>query len=542
MGAAERSQLQGMLRSRCDAIAEQWYQAIATTSYVSLTAAEVRQRLLGLTEQLVALLCSEPFERDKAQAIGASLARLHYIEPEALGRTQEVLGRQLVEGLPADQVVALQPRLAELLAGLATGFLRQAREMILTEQEQVRKALVASLHQTEEALRRAYDDVERKVRERTFELRVANESLRREIAERKQVEKALRASEERYHSLFDRVPVGLFRVSPEGRFLEVNPALVQILGYPDRESLLAVKVADLCVDSEAQPRGMALAADDGVMRGFQTQLRRADGMVIWVEAVATAVRDADGQVVYYEGSLEDITERKRIEQTKDSLVRDVSHELKAPLAKMQMSVNMLAEMVRGTTMDRGKLITLSEIITNNVRRLQETVNGILDLSVLESGYVEYQRTEVWPEALIFQAIQDMRPLAEAKGLEVVAELPDGLPQVEGDPSKLLRVLINLLGNSVKFSDRGKIIISAREKGREVEFAVSDSGCGILPENLDRVFDRFFQEKARYPGAGVGLSICKAIVEAHGGRIWAESEGKGRGATFKFTLPIVGAEE
>jgi len=193
MNSAERSQLQQVLYGRRHAIADGWYKAITRTGLALHSVAEVRQRLVGLTEEAIALLLAEPFERGRAEAIGASLAGLHYVEPDALSQTQEVLAQQFIEGLSADQVVALQPRLAELLGGLAAGFFEQARETILSEQEQTRAALTAALQQTQEALQKAYHEVEQRVQERTAELSAANESLQCEIAERKRAEEALYA-------------------------------------------------------------------------------------------------------------------------------------------------------------------------------------------------------------------------------------------------------------------------------------------------------------------------------------------------------------
>jgi signal transduction histidine kinase len=186
------SQVHRALLSRRHAIADDWHKAIARTGSVSLKAAEVRQRLVELTAEAIALLLTEPFDHDRAEAIGASLAGFHYLESEALGRTQELLARQLVEGLPAEQVVELQPRLAALLGGLATGFSQQARETILAEQERIRGALTRALQRAQEALQKAYDEVEQQVQERTAELRAANESLRHEITERKRAEEEIK--------------------------------------------------------------------------------------------------------------------------------------------------------------------------------------------------------------------------------------------------------------------------------------------------------------------------------------------------------------
>jgi len=233
----------------------------------------------------------------------------------------------------------------------------------------------------------------------------------------------------------------------------------------------------------------------------------------------------------------DITEHKQIEQVKDNLIRDVSHELRTPLAKMHMSLELLLELLNKEPINRQKATGIGEMAFGNVQRLLQTVEAILDLSALEAGRVVYERIKMLPGDLIDEALQYMRPMAEAKGLELVASVPKDLPAVEGDLEKLSRVMINLIDNAIKFSKQGQIVLSAQRNEQEVEFAVGDSGFGIQKENLGRLFERFYQERTSVLGSGIGLPICKAIVEAHGGRIWAESPGRGQGATLRFTLSV-----
>ena len=145
-----------------------------------------------------------------------------------------------------------------------------------------------------------------------FDSMVSN--IARDITERKQAEEALRKSEERYRSLFDGVPVGLYRSTPEGQILDANPALVRILDYPDQESYLAVNAADMYVNPEDRVRWQALMEREGMARDFEHQVRRYYGTAIWVKDTTRAVQDADGRVLYYEGALEDITERKKAEE------------------------------------------------------------------------------------------------------------------------------------------------------------------------------------------------------------------------------------
>ena len=142
-----------------------------------------------------------------------------------------------------------------------------------------------------------------------------------EVTERKLAEEALRESEERYHSLFDGIPVGINRTTPAGQYLDANPALVRMLGYPDREALLAVNAADTYANPEQRKQWQALIEREGIVPSFEVRLRRHDGTIIWAESNARAVRDADGRVVYYEGILQDITERKRAEEEIERLAR-----------------------------------------------------------------------------------------------------------------------------------------------------------------------------------------------------------------------------
>jgi signal transduction histidine kinase len=233
-----------------------------------------------------------------------------------------------------------------------------------------------------------------------------------------------------------------------------------------------------------------------------------------------------------------ITEHKRSEEMKDNLLRDVSHELRTPLARIQISLELLLERVERNPIDQEAAVKYGRVALGNVQRLAQTVEVILDLSRLEAGVGGFARETIQLAGLIGAAIGDMEPLASDKGLTLMADVVENLPPVQGDREKLSRVLHNLIDNAIKFSSSGTIVVSASRRQEKIEVSVSDEGCGILPDNLDRVFDRFYRESTENPGVGVGLPMCKTIVEAHNGRIWAESAGKGRGATLRFTLPTL----
>ena len=317
----EKSQVHQALLSRRDVIAGGWFEAIARTSFAPLITTEMCQQLIELTEQAITLLLAESFDHGRAEAIGASLAGLHYIEPEVLGRTQEVLARQLVADLPADQVAVLQPRLAALLGGVAAGFSRQARETILTEQEQIRRALTTALQQAQEALQKAYDEVEQQVQERTAELRATNESLRREITERVRAEEKLHKSEEKWRSLVENAPNLITIVDRDGEIQFVNRILP---GFDlTIEALIGTSIYDF-IRPECHGvvrKTIERVFESGEPGSYEITGLGPGGSISWYNTQVGPIK-RDGQVVAVTLITLDITERKRAEKAlQESLVQ-----------------------------------------------------------------------------------------------------------------------------------------------------------------------------------------------------------------------------
>ena len=232
-------------------------------------------------------------------------------------------------------------------------------------------------------------------------------------------------------------------------------------------------------------------------------------------------------------------ELRSLDKLKDSMIRDVTHELKSPVAQVQMAIDLWTGEVNKEKTDKEKVKRLNKIISDNIQRLKQNIQSILDLSVLESGRVAYQKENLNLEELINQITAGLKLLAEKKNLSLTTRVPDKLPEILGDRTEITRVISNLIDNAIKYSESGEIVVSALRRPRKIEISVKDQGIGIsTPKgNYDKLFSRFFQERASSEGSGVGLAICKKIVNAHGGKIWIESAGKGKGATFKFTLPL-----
>jgi PAS domain S-box-containing protein len=371
-----RSQVHQALLSRRQAIADDWYKAIARASFASLSTAEVRQSLVQLTEQAIALLFTQPFEPSRAEAIGASLASFHYLQPAVLGRTQEILAQQLVEGLPADQAAALQPRLAELLGGVAAGFFQQARETILTEQEQIRTALITELRQAQEALWKAYEEVEQQVQERTAELQATNESLQREIMERKRAEEALQESEERFRGIFENATIGLYRTTPDGRILVANPALVRMLGHSSFEELAQRNLEEEGYEPE-YPRSAfkQRIESEGQVIGLESAWVRHDGSTLFVREGARVIRDQAGNTLYYEGTVEDITERRQAEEA----LQKAHDELEMQVQQRTAELARANEALRAEIAERKRV---EEELRDREATMRALLNAPTDVAVL----------------------------------------------------------------------------------------------------------------------------------------------------------------
>lgn len=274
MNPAVQSQLLQGLRDRREIIADLWYKAIARTSFTALMEHEARTALLALTEQTVTALLAEPFQRRPAQAIGAALARLRYLQPEALARTQEVLGLQLVEGLSPEGSTVLQPRLITLLGEIGAGFFGQARAMILDEQEEIRGALFVA---------------------------------------RRQAEAELQASEERFRSAFDYATIGMALVALDGRYLQVNRSLCTILGYTEQELLQTTFQAITNCDDVSTSLAYARQLLNREISACQLEKRYTHklGHTVWVLLGVSLARDGTGKPLYFIAQIQDITERRR---------------------------------------------------------------------------------------------------------------------------------------------------------------------------------------------------------------------------------------
>ena len=578
--------------------------------------------------------------------------------------------------------------------------------------------------------------LEERVVERTADLSATNRQLQQEIAERKE-------ADERYRGIFENAVLGLYRTTPDGRILAANPALLRMLGFSSFEALAQRKLEENEGYEPQYPRSAFVERieRDGQIVGLESAWKRQDGATLFVRESARVIRDADGRTLYYEGTVEDIAERKRAENglrrshQRLEMLHEIDHAILAahsPAEIAQAALNRIRELVPclhacialfdletntfsvlainvngvprlapGTALPleqfgdiedlrqgkvlvvenllslphfsevqqrwwaegvrscvciplfvRGELIGVlnlgadqpgglvaehveitrevadqlaiairhsqlyqelqrvndelrqmdrmkSEFVSNvshelrtplttilgytellqnapgmgqsaleveglrtvysNGQRLLRLVNDLLDVSRLESGKFAISPAHLEPAPLLRQLVEEVRLMADKKGLTLAADLPDDLPRLTADGPRVAQVLNNLLSNAIKFTPAGGTVqvrgceseqpdgagptIAGLPDGKWLVVSVADTGIGIPPEELPSLFSRFHRtveaQHRAIRGTGIGLYVAKAIIEAHGGHIGVESQ-VGRGSTFWFALPLAPA--
>lgn len=229
-------------------------------------------------------------------------------------------------------------------------------------------------------------------------------------------------------------------------------------------------------------------------------------------------------------------ELETVERRRVALIGDVAHELRTPLATLEgYTEGLLDGVVQPTP-------TTWAILHDEVGRLKRLVQDLQELSRAEAHQLPVLTSPQIPSDLVRRAVDRLMPQFGEKRIDLIVHVPPTLPQVQADPDRITQVLINLLGNALRYTpEGGTITVTAERGGRVVVFHIADTGMGIASEDLPHVFERFYRvDKARsraLGGAGIGLTIARAMVEAHGGQVWAASAGLGEGATFSFSLPL-----
>src|SRR5271165_7289784 len=370
-----------------------------------------------------------------------------------------------------------------------------------------------------------------------------------DVTEHRRAEAVLRQSGERFRFLAESMPQIIFTAKPDGAVDYFNRHWTEFTG------LSSESIEDLSwtrfvhpADLEENLRRWQHCIDTGEPFQLEHRFQRSDGVYRWHLSRANALRDAAGNVLIWTGSSTDIDDQKCSESAlkdadkhKNEFLAMLAHELRNPLAALDCGLSLLTGASHES--DRAWALRMAE---HQVRLLTRMVNDLLDTSRITRGTFQLQRERVGPAELIERAVDTVRHLAEAQGHHLHVAVAPELPQLEADPARLEQVICNLLTNAIKFTPPdGRIEVSVGAEGGELVLTVRDTGIGIAPDFLTRVFDPFAQVDTSLVrergGLGIGLTLVKTIVELHGGSVEARSDGLNRGCEIVVRLPTVGAD-
>ena len=372
-------------------------------------------------------------------------------------------------------------------------------------------------------------------------LKEYTEGLETEITEREKVEKALRESEQRWSTTLVSIGDAVIATDLGGRITFMNSVAETLTGWnlPEASARPAMEVFNIVNENtrKAVENPVARVLQEGAIVGLanHTILVRKDGTEIPIDDSGAPILDQDGKVTGVVLVFRDITERKKTEQMKDEFISLVSHELRTPMTVITGSLR--------TAVSEGISPEDKELLLQNAIEGSESLSAILEnlleLSRHQAGWLQLRRELVSVPIIAENVIKLLK--ARGAGQNFLADFSGDLPPAEADPVRVERILYNLLENATKYSPgESEIKVFVSSDKDFVVTGVTDQGSGISPENQDKLFESFERLEMgaqSAQGLGLGLVVCKRLVEAQGGQIWVESE-PGKGSTFYFTLPVI----
>lgn len=404
---------------------------------------------------------------------------------------------------------------------------------------------------------------------------------RTEFSTRRELQSAyqqLEVAEAKYRSIFENAGEGIFQSTPDGRYITANPALARIYGCDSPEEVTA-KFTDierqLYVDPVRRNEFLRSIEESGTVSDFESQIYRSDGSIVWISEKARAVRDRSGSVLYYEGLIEDITQRKQAQESLRLFIHALSHDLRNPVAGMLMVLkNWQRKTGDSIAIPRS---VLERMIQGSEQQLR-LINSLLEVHAGELRGLVLHCDRLDLRAVVEAAAADLEPLMNEAKATFKNLIPEDLPAVNADNTQLRRVFSNLIANALKHNlpglnltvsaqviKAGKLLVN-QKKGKQysdklpithaqspitnpqlsipnssssmIYCTVEDDGAGILPEQCEHLFDLYVRgyQSRHSVGLGLGLYLCRQIIGAHGGEIGVISS-PGAGASFWFTLPL-----
>ncbi len=392
--------------------------------------------------------------------------------------------------------------------------------------------------------------VHNKKGERSEGIVIVRDLTERKVAEKK-IERAyfeLREAKEYLENIISTTVDGIITIDPHGLIKRINESIEVMTGF-NQDELTGMHISDLSLHRsdrgyrQAMNKMVTQLFRDGRVTGIESVWRGKNGMHIPVEANAALFKDKKGIVAGGVVGVRDVRERKKLEKMKNDFISNISHELRTPLTSIKGSIDNLLDGIAGH-LNEGQREYLT-IINAESNRLVRLIDDLLDLNKLEAHSLKLLPVEVEYISLVAQAVYSLQELAYEKGLSLAMEWPAAEIPLAADRDRIYQVLVNLINNAIKFTERGAITVIVEDAHNgSVTTRIRDTGVGIPRDEMEKIFDRFYQilpplaEKSG--GAGLGLAISKSLIEMHGGTITVESR-EGAGSEFRFTLPLYSAE-
>jgi PAS domain S-box-containing protein len=382
-----------------------------------------------------------------------------------------------------------------------------------------------------------------------------------DIGARKEAEAALRQSEEQFRKAFELASVGMLQIESDGTIVLTNRAFGDLVGYSPSE-LKGVNIQSITHpdDLEEDIRRVRLLGS-GATTSFSMEKRylRKDGLPVWALATGAVVRDEEGRVLHFIGQTQDLSRQKAEEaqlrraredaeaasRAKSDFLATLSHEIRTPLTAILGFTEILKESREIQTLSPRRQFEF-DTVHENANMLLRIMNDLLDLARIEAGKLDLELGPCSPMRLVSDVVAMMHPRARSRGLVLSAECDNEVPVViQSDETRLRQILINLVGNAIKFTEKGEVRVLAKcvrlgSGERGLEIAVEDTGLGMSPKEVADAFEPFERGKnsqaRRAGGAGLGLPICRRLAERLGGTIGVETE-PGHGSVFRLVIPI-----
>ena len=352
-----------------------------------------------------------------------------------------------------------------------------------------------------------------------------------DITERKNAEEALRESEARFRALSETSPIGVGVTSADGVLLYANRAYARILGY-SRGEMEGMEVVSLYFEPAERRAWLSSLEKEGTLQDHEIRLKRKDGTPVWVSINVSPILFGGKRAVM--GAIQDITERRKLDRAKDEFISLVSHELRTPLTVVMGSL----KTARTPGLSEEDVRMLVENAVDGAESMDDIIQNLLELSRAQAGRLELSQKNVYLRDIIGRALEHIR--FHYPEHVYSTRFPEEKHFFSVDPVRAERVVYNLVENAAKYSpENSEITVSVKAEDSALTVSVADRGIGIPRERQNELFEPFARlvtQQQHTRGLGLGLVVCKRLVEAHGGRIWVESE-EGEGSTFCFTVPM-----